>query len=97
MTWRKYLSHSTDYNTVPRVSSRTRACSTHSNSKQLQWKKHNKQNIKVREESDLIHISNIEISVKIILSGCNWNKCIKKLLKKQGSSSNFNMLIVNYF
>lgn len=60
-------------------------------------KKHNKQNIKVREESDLIHISNIKISVKIILFDCNWNKCIKKLLKKQGSSSNFNMLIVNYF
>lgn len=38
----------------------------------------------VREESDLIHVSNIKISVKIILLGCNWKKCTKKLLKKQG-------------
>lgn len=38
----------------------------------------------VREESDLIHVSNTKISVKIIHFGCNWKKCIKKLLEKQG-------------
>lgn len=85
MTWRKYLNHSTNYKAVPHVSSRNRACSIHSNSKQLQWTKHNNKTLKyVREESDLIHVSNIKISVKIILFGCNWKKCIKKLLKKQG-------------
>jgi len=38
----------------------------------------------IKDESDLIYISNIKISVKIRLFGFNWKKCIKKLLKKQG-------------
>lgn len=84
MTWRKYLNYSTDYKAVPHVSSRNRTYSIHSNSKRIQWTKHNKQNIKICKRSDLIHVNNIKMSVNIILFGCNWKKCIKKMLRKQG-------------
>lgn len=60
MTWRKYLNYSTDYQAVPHVSSRNRTYSIHSNSKRIQWTKHNKQNIKICKRSDLIHVNKIK-------------------------------------
>lgn len=84
MTWRKYLNCYTDYKAVPHISSRNGIYSIHSNSKRIQWTKHNKQNMKISNRSNLIHVNKIKISLKIILFWCNWKKCTKKMLKKQG-------------